>query len=251
MNTLLTPEKTQIVATGTVSPSLMAESLIEKAIEKGVTVDGLEKLLNMRRELKAEFAKEQYDIAMAKFQGECPVISKTKEGAKVNGEAAYLYAPIGSIVEQTKDAISRNGFSYSMKTETLDKKVKATCTAKHLAGHSESSTVEVPLGSKTGLMSDTQVVAAALTFAKRYAFCDVFGIITGDEDNDAKKIKDGNAEKTGKLEEMALRISEITSIEDLKDFYDDNKGLGKEFAKMVTEHKKFIESIIKSENEGA
>ena len=35
-------------------------------------------------------------------------------------------------------------------------------------------------------MSQTQVEAAALTFAKRYAFCNAFGILTGDEDTDAK-----------------------------------------------------------------
>jgi hypothetical protein len=42
----------------------------------------------------------------------------------------------------------------------------------------------VPLGNKTQVMSDTQVTAAAGTFAKRYAFCNVFGIMTGDEDTD-------------------------------------------------------------------
>ena len=36
-------------------------------------------------------------------------------------------------------------------------------------------------------MSQTQVEAAALTFAKRYAFCNAFGILTGDEDTDAKR----------------------------------------------------------------
>ena len=43
----------------------------------------------------------------------------------------------------------------------------------------------LPLGNKTRIMSQTQVEAAALTFAKRYAFCNAFGILTGDEDTDA------------------------------------------------------------------
>ena len=38
-------------------------------------------------------------------------------------------------------------------------------------------------------MSDSQVVAAASTFSKRYAFCNAFGILTGDEDNDGQAIK--------------------------------------------------------------
>jgi hypothetical protein len=74
--------------------------------------------------------------------------------------------------------------------------VKVTCIAKHKYGHTEPSSVEVPLGNKTDIMSQTQVVAAALTFAKRYAFCNAFGILTGDEDTDASSMPtdkpDGN-----------------------------------------------------------
>jgi hypothetical protein len=56
-----------------------------------------------------------------------------------------------------------------------------------MAGHSESSDVEVPLGTKTEIVSASQVVASALTFAKRYAF-NAFGILTGDEDNDSQSV---------------------------------------------------------------
>jgi hypothetical protein len=47
-------------------------------------------------------------------------------------------------------------------------------------------------------MSQTQVEAATLTFAKRYAFCNAFGILTGDEDIDAQPetVGEGSA-KTG------------------------------------------------------
>ena len=58
------------------------EKLISQAIEKGTPIETIERLLNMRRELKAEWAKEQYDLAMAKLQSECPVIKKKKDGAK-------------------------------------------------------------------------------------------------------------------------------------------------------------------------
>jgi len=54
--------------------------------------------------------------------------------------------------------------------------------------------MEVPLGNKTSVMSQTQVVAAALTFAKRYAFCNAFGIMTGDDDNE-KVISDKEPKK--------------------------------------------------------
>ena len=163
-----------------------AESLIAQAIEKNVSVETMERLLVMRRELKAEYAKEQFDIAMSEFQAGCPIIRKTKEVKTRSGVVAYRYAPLESIVEQVKELLKTHGFSYAVQTETLDTKVKATCIIKHRFGHSDSSSIAVPLGNKTDIMSQTQVVAAALTFAKRYAFCNAFGILTGDEDTDGK-----------------------------------------------------------------
>jgi hypothetical protein len=140
----------------------------------------------MRRELKAEMAKEHFDKAMALFQQECPVIKKTKKVHTNAGTVAYSYAPLEDIVSQVKRYIAKHGFSYATHTETGPETVKATCIVKHKSGHSESSSMEVPLGTRTSVMSATQVVAAALTYAKRYAFCNTFGILTGDEDTDAR-----------------------------------------------------------------
>lgn len=176
-----------VTHTPMVVPELSAEGLIAQAITQGASVETMEKLMAMRRELKVEWAKEQFDSAMMMFQSECPIIKKTKSGAKIKdtGLPAYKYAPLDAIVLQTKKLIEKHGFSYKIDTKTLDGKVEATCIAKHKAGHQDQSTIEVPLGVKTGVMSDSQQVAAALTFAKRYAFCNVFGILTSDEDTDA------------------------------------------------------------------
>lgn len=55
-----------------------AEGPIAKAIEKKGPVDTMERIPAMRRDLKAEFAKEAFDQAMAKFPMECLVIEKRK-----------------------------------------------------------------------------------------------------------------------------------------------------------------------------
>ena len=174
-----------------------AEMLISRAIDKNVPVESLERLLKMRRELKAEFAKEVFDKAMANFQAKCPEIKKTKEVRTKTGQLAYRYAPIESIVKQIKEIMQENGFSYRIQTKTENNLVKSTCIVKHNAGHFEETDMEVPLGNKTQIMSDSQVVAAASTFSKRYAFCNAFGILTGDEDNDGQAIKTKNTTMSG------------------------------------------------------
>lgn len=175
--------KTKEIAT---TEELPGQDLIAQAIKKGASVATMERLLAMRRELKAEKAKEDFDTAMSSFQADCPTIKKTKEVKTRNGDVAYRYAPIESIVSQVKDILLRHGFSYSTNMEMLpeEKGVKVTCRVIHSGGHSEESSMTVPFGTKTQVMSDSQVAAAATTFAKRYAFCNAFGILTGDEDND-------------------------------------------------------------------
>lgn len=162
-----------------------AETLIAQAISQNVPVETMEKLLAMRKELKAEWSKEQFNKAMAKFQSECPTIVKTKEVHTKTGALAYKYAPIESIVEQVREALRNNGFSYSTTMEVLPAGVRVEVKVTHIDGHTEITPMEVPLGERTLIMSASQVTAAASTFAKRYAFCNAFGILTGDEDNDA------------------------------------------------------------------
>jgi hypothetical protein len=170
-------------------PQTSVESLILHAIKEKLPVETMERFLALRREARAEWSKTEYDTAMADFQSECPIIKKDKEGGKTkSGIVAYRYAPLDSIVFQTKDLIKKHGFSYAIKTKTDKDTVSATCIVRHVAGHSEESTMEVPPGANTGIMSASQVIAAALTFAKRYAFCNAFGILTGDADTDGQVI---------------------------------------------------------------
>ena len=185
-----------------VSQELTPEVLISQGIQKGLSVDVMERLLAMRTAIKQERAKEEYDRAMAAFQSECPTIKKTKEVKTKSGIIAYRYAPIESIVEQVKNALQKHGFSYSTKMELLEGGVKVICRVTHTSGHSEESPMQVPFGNKTDIMSNTQVAAAAQTFAKRYAFCNAFGILTGDEDTDAQPAKQPKENKEKTEQEM-------------------------------------------------
>lgn len=183
------------------------EQFITKAIETNVPVETLERLFELRKQVKAEQAKEAFDTAMSNFQGMCPIIEKTKQVKNASGALLYSYAPLEAIVSQAKDSIKSNGFSYAIQTETGENKVKVTCIVKHELGHSEPSSVEVPIGTKTNIMSAPQVVASALTFAKRYAFCNAFGILTGDEDTDARDVGDKTSSKT--VDSLPLKKAKI------------------------------------------
>lgn len=200
------------------NPQGSAEALIAQAISKGVPVATMERLLAMRKELRAEHSKDEFDKSMAGFQFDCPVIQKTKEVKTDSGKTAYKFAPIDSIITQVKPFLQKHGFSYKSNMEIIDNtigtQIKVILVVTHSAGHSESTVMTVPLGNKTNIMSQSQVVAAAQTFAKRYAFCNAFGILTSDEDNEeALRGKEISGPKLP--EDEAIRIREVGNSEDL------------------------------------
>lgn len=174
------------------TPALTPDQMISQAMLSGVPVDTLERLMTLRDKMKAERAKEAYYAALSKFQSECPEIEKKKAGAKTNtGKVAYYYAPLDDIVKQTKKILEKNGFSYSFQTDITETKVTVVCEAQHKEGHQESSQLTSPMSTRTQVMSAPQQIAATVTYLKRYAFCNVFGIMTADEDIDGKDLDQG------------------------------------------------------------
>ena len=104
-----------------------------------------------------------------------------------------------------------------MKTEILkDGNVKATCIAKHIEGGSDESSLVVPVTQvASNIMTPTQSMASATTFAKRYAFCDVFGILTADEDN-LDQVSSPEPQKDPKFIEA---VNNLKNIKEYQIFY--------------------------------
>lgn len=212
----MTKKKQEVVKKGDITP----EMFIGQAIDKGLSVEAIEKLIIMRRELKEEWAKEQYYKAMSEFQAECPVIEKAKEGGKTkSGEVAYHYAPLDQIREKTKDLVYKHGFSYIFKPKKEEGRIKVSCIVRHKDGWSDETTTDVPLTGGTSVMSASQIEAATLTFAKRYAYCDAFGIVTGGEDDEKnlqKAEKSKNEQKQKKIDIATKLIKERKDVETLE-----------------------------------
>lgn len=167
----------------------IADTFIQQAIAKKIDVETLRGLIELRKKLNDEIAKEAFNTAMAAFQAECPIVEKRKMAKDDNNNRdLYKYAPLDDIVSQTKDIIGKHGFSYTFRQENDGTTIKVSCIVSHKAGHTEVSIMETGLATKTRMMSSPQQVAATLTFNKRYAFCNAFGIMTGDEDVDASKV---------------------------------------------------------------
>lgn len=161
--------------------------LLRMAVEKGnVDVATMERLMVVRKELKAEKAKELFFEAMAAFQAECPIILRSRAGH----ENRYNYAPLERIVKDVTPYLTKHGFSHQEDGVVTEGWVEAIVTVTHRAGHQEVKRFKVPAQSNAG-MSPQQKYGAAMTYATRYAFCAAFGIRTADRDTDGPPTEGG------------------------------------------------------------
>ena len=163
--------------------SLNPQALIAMAIEKGASIDHIERLLAIRQGLIEEEAAREFHSAMSALQQNMPVIDKTKKVFDNKGKLRYCYADIGAIVKQSGPLIAQAGFSFTVDVVQESNCAAAIVTIAHSAGHRQKSEFRAPID-PTAYMSEPQKWASAATFAKRQAFCNAFGILTGDEDDD-------------------------------------------------------------------
>lgn len=161
------------------------QELIASAIKNKTDLSVMSQLLDMRARLKKEQAEQAFRSAMSAFQAECPIIEKTKAVMNKGGSSVrYKYAPLDVIVKAVQPLLQKNSLSYDIDTIQEENAIKVELTVSHELGYGKKTNFAVPID-KDAFMSEPQRWAAAQTFAKRYAFCNGFGILTGDEDVDS------------------------------------------------------------------
>lgn len=215
-----------IVTTSDNKPDFMA--LVQFALQNQGSVEAIERLWAMQQQAEAKAAKRLFDQAMAAFQAECPILKRTKKGAKSK------YTPIEVMEAQTKELRKKHGFSVDYKCIPVSKDVMGyTCIVHHIDGHSEERGytefhVLDTIVSKQGsvVTNLTQADAGTDSYLKRYCYAKAFNIITENEDNDG----DGNTQivslwdkirelisQTKFTEQQWLKQYKVENVEELTD----------------------------------
>lgn len=160
--------------------------LISQAIEKGLTVEALEKLMNLQERWEANQARKLFFEAFTNFQSECPDLRKTKQvkfETKTGGNTDYLYAPLASITRQLSKVLKDNSLSYRWEINDDPQQLKVTCLVSHVSGHTERTTMTAnpdTSGSKNAI----QARGSAIEYLKRYTLVGALGLSTADSDTD-------------------------------------------------------------------
>jgi hypothetical protein len=155
-------------------------SILQSAIESGVSVDTLGKLVELQERVMAKQAEQEFNAALLAFQAECPIINKNKTAD--TGKYTYEYADLSHLVASIRPLLTKHGLSFSFDSGIADGKVSVTCIVAHIGGHKVPTKFTAPTDAKSA-MNDTQKVASAVSYCQRYALRLALGLTVGEDDD--------------------------------------------------------------------
>jgi len=159
------------------------QSLLSQAIEKGLDVEALSKLMDLQERWQANQARKLFFEAFTKFQTEVPEIRKTKD-VQFN-QTKYQYAPLSDITRQIGKTLEKNGLSYRWEIKDDADQLQVTCLVSHIEGHTETTTMSAKADT-SGAKNAIQARGSAIEYLKRYTLIGALGISTADSDIDGR-----------------------------------------------------------------
>ena len=175
---------------GLVTKKVNALAILERAVEKGSSIEVQRQLVELIEHLMAAEAKREFAEALNRVQAGLKAIAPNA----FNPNTKSKYATYEALDEVIRPIYIQNGFSLSFDTEPSPKpdEVWILCYVEHAAGHSRTYRIPMPCdgkGPKGGdVMTKTHATAAAASYGMRYLLKMIFNVAVGEDDTD------GNAE---------------------------------------------------------
>lgn len=163
-------------------------NLLSQAIEKGLGVEELSKLMDLQERWEANKARKLFFEAFTEFQSKCPDLRKTKEvkfETKTGGSTNYKYAPLADITRQIAVVLKQCSLSYRWEISDNATEIKVTCLVSHIDGHTEKTTMQASPDT-SGSKNAIQARGSAIEYLKRYTLIGALGISTADTDTDGR-----------------------------------------------------------------
>lgn len=194
------------------------ENALLKIVERSdIDPERLEKFLDLHAKTQARAASIAFFDALAGFQGDCPIIPRTRYvdfTSKSGNATKYNYAPIDEIIHIIKPHLTKWGLSYSfdIKKTAKESENELQVTIRHRGGHSETTTYFYNPLHDDQRMNQSQRAKSAITYAKRAGLENALGIVTADEDDDANRALDTIATES-QIDEIKQLVAQTKSEE--------------------------------------
>ncbi len=180
------PSEPQALASVELSPL----GIISQAVKSGMSPEALGQLVALSERMDATNARKAFADAMARFGAICPPVQRRTENRQFpavtrDGRKTFrTYASLEDIAATIRKPLAECGLSYRWSDATVEgNKLTIACVVSHELGHSESSSMTLPLESSAPI-SAAQKVGAVTTYGQRYTLINALGLTSCDEDTD-------------------------------------------------------------------
>jgi len=151
--------------------------------DQSVDVAKVEKLVDLYMRVTANTARQEYAAALADMQPQLPLIAERGGIKDRNDNVQSRYALWEDIVSAITPILSEHGFALSFRTQNEANMVSVTGVLSHRAGHSEQTTLALPIDT-SGSKNAVQSVGSSTSYGKRYTAGALLNLRTGDIDDD-------------------------------------------------------------------
>jgi hypothetical protein len=203
-------------------PPANVMELLGRAVDRGVSVEAIERLVELEARMTARNAAKEFADALADFQSVCPLIQRTSTAqivSKRTGKAfSYPYAELDEVARTIREPLHQRGFSYGWDSKMVAAGVlEVVCTLRHRNGHSQTATFTCTVDENDAI-SKPQQCASTLTFARRYSLIQVLGLTLTDPDPDGERQPPISDEDVQRVEDMIAACEDAGSPVDRKRF---------------------------------
>lgn len=165
------------------SNAITPSDMIARALERGASIETLEKLITLQERWEANQARRSFDEAVSAAKADIQPAIRNKVGHN-----SRKYADFASVAAAVDPVIGKHGLSYRFRTKQ-EGSIAVTCILSHRGGHSEENTLSGP-ADQSGNKNAIQAIGSTMSYLMRYSLVQSLGLSTVEDD-------DGKASQTG------------------------------------------------------
>lgn len=202
--------ETSAPVAGGAGTALTPMEMLNTAVERGASIETLEKLMALQERWEANQARKAFDNAMAAAKAEIPTINKNREVdfTSSKGRTNYRHEDLSEIARVVTPILAKFGLSYRYRTDSpINGPVTVTCIVSHRDGHSEENTL-VAGRDDSGNKNNIQGVGSTITYLQRYTLKAALGLAASNDD-DGKASEESGPITDKQLSDLRALMDEV------------------------------------------
>ena len=166
-------------------------SLLQTAIERGASLEVIERLMGLQERYEGNEARKAFNAAFARAKPKLPTVVKAKEvdftSQRTSKRVHYKYEDYAAIAEAITPVLAEEGLfiRHESVTDYTTKMVSVTTILSHRDGHETRVTLSGPFDESDG-KGVYQAIGSAITYLSKFGAKSIVGLAAAEDDDGQK-----------------------------------------------------------------